>query len=179
MEKRQVAVKKAYQLWTVFGLLFVLMPWGCAYNFRGGGELPNGVTKIFISVFENLTGEVGIETIFTNDLTNEFILLRKDALTSKEDAEAILSGVITSVRERTISETVAGRSLDREVYVYVSLKLKDKNGRVLWSATNIRDEQGYNVGASKIESELSKRVAIRELSQKMAERIYSRLTEDF
>lgn len=172
-------MKKAYKFWTVLGILFVSMLCGCGYNFKGGGELPKGVTKIFIAVFENRTGEVGIESTFTNDLTNEFILMRKESLVSREEAEAILNGVITSIRERTISETSSGQSLDREIVVTVSLRLKDKNGRLLWSAKDLKAEQGYNVADSKLETEVNKREAITEVSQKTAERIFARLTEDF
>ena len=172
-------MKKAYKLWTVIGLLFALLLGGCGYNFKGGGELPKGVTTIFIAVFENRTGEVGIESTFTNDLTNEFILMRKESLAPREEADSILNGVITSIRERTISETSSGQSLDREVIVSVSLKLKDKNGQVLWSAKELKAQQGYNVSDSNIETEANKRLAITQVSQKTAERIFSRLTEDF
>lgn len=160
-------------------ILLSLVMVGCGYRFSGSGSLPEDVERIFISIFQNRTNEIGMETIFTDDLTNEFILRRKKALASKKQADADLKGTILSIRTRTISQTKLGTSVDREVIVVVSVKLVGNDGAVIWSASNIRARQAYNVADDRLQTEANKREAIANVSLKMAERIYNQLTEDF
>jgi hypothetical protein len=151
----------------------------CGYRFSGSGELPAGVETIFIAVLENRTSNVGVETTFTDDLINQFILNRKDALASRSRADAVLSGVIDSIFERRITQTGGGESIQRELTVVVSLRLNDQQGRQLWSARNVQARQTFEVGASRQETDQNKREAYDYLSDKLSQRIYNRLTEDF
>ena len=46
----------------------------CAYGYRfsGTGQFPTGVNHIFVQLFENRTSEVGIESVLTDELINQF-----------------------------------------------------------------------------------------------------------
>jgi outer membrane lipopolysaccharide assembly protein LptE/RlpB len=151
----------------------------CGYRFPGAGALPGGIQKIYIPLFSNRTNEVGIENIVTDDLTNEFILQRKEALTDDKQADGVLSGTIVSVLTRTISQTGEGASVEREVVVKVELKLTDKNGRLVWITRWLSAREPYTVGDNNIETDRRRRDAIETLSTRLAQKIYNRLTEDF
>ena len=88
-------------IWIVL-LLFMFFP-ACGYRFAGGGSFPAGITSVCISILENRTSETGMENIFTNALIYEVIRDRRVALTSRDKADALLSGVIESINTQTIS----------------------------------------------------------------------------
>lgn len=158
----------------------------CGYHFEGGGSLPAGAGTVFVRMFENRTSETGLENIFTNDLIYEFIRSKKFA--NREKAEAVLSGVIRSMSVETISHgSTTHTSLERRVRVTVDVKLTafDKNaiensgGRVIWSRKGISENEAYDVDDDKLVTEQNRKKALSTLSQRLAETVYNRLTEDF
>lgn len=159
----------------VLGLFFS----GCGYHFAGGGSFPAGIKSISISMLENRTAETGIENVFTNDIIYEVTRDKKVRLTTKEKADATLSGVIASMRTDTISRTGQYTSAERRVVATVDLLLKDRDGRVIWSAKSFSGNEEYVVASDKQTTEQNRRNAIVELSKRLAERIYYRLTDDF
>lgn len=144
----------------------------CGYRFVGVGVLPSGIEDIYIAVLENRTSEIGIETIFTNDLVHEFTG-RRIVLTEKEEADAILSGVIVSMNIETVTH------LERRVKIVLDLKLTDQSGRIVWYAKDISISKVYRIGKDRPETEQNRRVAILVLSERFAEMIFNRLVADF
>ncbi len=163
-------------LWLAMGLLI----YGCGYRFPGGGEIPGGIQTISIPLFTNRTNEIDLENTLTNDLVNEFIIRRKKALADNDTvAEGILKGEITSVATHTIAQTEAGGAIEREVVVKVNLRLIDQKGEVVWMTRSVAEQETYDVGSGSIEAEQNRQAAIEELSDRLAEKIYNRLMEDF
>lgn len=163
--------------WLVFVSLIIC---ACGYRFPGGGEIPGGIQTVSIPLFENLTNEIGLENILTNDLTNEFITRRKKSLaTDDKSADGMLYGKIVSVLTRTITQTEAGGSVEREVVVVVDVKLTDQEEQVVWITRGVRARENYDVGANSLEAEANRLEAIEELSVRLSEKIYNRLMEDF
>ena len=151
----------------------------CGYRFSGSGELPAGVQTIFVPVFENRTGEVGLEDTLTNGVINEFVLKRKDALMEKDSAESILQGTILSIRDETISRSSGNTALERRVTVTVALALKDRNNQTLWVARQVAANEAYDVDQDKQATEENRRSALDVAFRRLSENIYNRLMEDF
>ena len=165
---------------TYFGIILLvgLMLSACGYKFAGSGALPGGTKTIFVDVFKNQTAETGIENIFTEDFRYEFI--RSKIFAGQNQAEAILSGEIKSLRVQTISRKDQITSQERRVYASINLKLKTPQGEVIWSADEINDSEAYEVTAGdQTVIDINKRDAIRRLSKKLAEAVYYRLTDNF
>ncbi len=161
-------------------LLAGVMVFGsCGYKFTGGGELPKGVQTIFVDLFENKSREVDIETQLANDLTNEFILKRKEALVPENKADVILTGKIVSVASSTISQTKQGSSVERTVRMVLDVKLLNRQGETIWSRKGVQDHEEYLVGGSSSETDANLQDALIVLSERMAEQVYNMLTEDF
>ncbi len=161
-------------------LLAGVMVFGsCGYKFTGGGELPKGVQTIFVDLFENKSREVDIETQLANDLTNEFILKRKEALVPENKADVILTGKIVSVASSTISQTKQGSSVERTVRMVLDVKLLNRQGETIWSRKGVQDHEEYLVGGSSSETDANLQDALIVLSERMAEQVYNLLTEDF
>ncbi|MBT8363525.1 MAG: hypothetical protein KJP23_02390, partial [Deltaproteobacteria bacterium] len=132
-----------------FVLLCTVVLNACGYRFAGQGQYPEGVEKILIEVFENRTSNVGVERVVTNQVIFEFTRQREKSLTNRaEDADAILKGVIRTIRTQTIARVGTEVASQREVVMTVDLKLVQLDGeQVLWSAKGISDRQAYDVVA--------------------------------
>ena len=156
------------------------MTGACGYRFSGSGGYPDNVQKIFIEVFENRTSNIGIERIVTNQLVFEFTRQRQKSLaTDPQNADATLKGVIRSVSTRTISRVDTEIASEREVIMSVDLRLVNRGGEVIWAARGISGRQAYDVTESKIENDRNENEAIEQLSERISERIFSQLTDDF
>ena len=70
-------------------------------------------------------------------------------------------------------------SRERRVTVTVDLKLTNPEGRLIWSAIGVSANEAYDVMSDKLATEQNRRNAISVLSKRLAERVYSRLTDDF
>jgi outer membrane lipopolysaccharide assembly protein LptE/RlpB len=154
----------------------------CGYRFAGQGEYPQGVERIFIEVFENRTDKTGIERVVTNQVVFEFTRQREQSLVDgAENADAVLKGVIRNIRTQTISRVGTEVASEREVVMTIDLKLvKHDGGEVLWAAKGIVDRATYGVvDDNKLETERNESLALARLSERMSERIFGRLTNDF
>ena len=89
----------------------------CGYRFSGGGELPGEVKRVFITIFNNRTSELGVENVLAAQLTDEFLSLGpKGVLVSeRQTADAELSGVISSVVINTVTLRTQLSSAERRV----------------------------------------------------------------
>ena len=153
----------------------------CGYRFAGSGSFPEGEEYIFIEVIENRTSKIGVERIVTNQLIFEFSRQRESSLVSRPDeADAVLKGSINSIRTQTISRLDTEVANEREVVMTVDLKLiKRDGGAVIWAANGVSDREAFDVDSIKIETDRNEELAIRRLSERISERIFSRLTDDF
>ena len=160
--------------------LCALLGQACSYRFSGSGGFPGNAEKIFIEIFENRTSKAGIERVVTNQLVFEFTRQRGRSLASDaNDADATLKGVIQSIRTRTISRVGTEVANEREVIMTLDLRLIKQNGEVIWAAKGLSGRQAYDVSDLKLENDRNESLAIARLSERISERIFSRLTDDF
>jgi outer membrane lipopolysaccharide assembly protein LptE/RlpB len=169
---------------TNIGLIIIctVLAAACGYRFSGQGGFPRGVQHIFIEVFENRTSKTGIERIVTNQVIFEFTRQREASLASNVGkADAVLKGVVSRIRTKTVARVGTELASQREVFMSVDLKLvKPDSGQVLWAANDISDRQIYDVVQdSSIATDQNETNAITVLSERMSERIFNQLTNDF
>ena len=161
-------------------LFCALMTYACGYRFAGSGELPDNIESIFIEVFKNRTSKAGIERVVTNQLIFEFTRQREKVLANDAtNADATLKGVIKKIRTKTISRVGTEVANQREVTMTIDLRLINQSGDVIWTANALSDRQAYDVSDSKLENDRNESLAIAILSERISERIFSRLTDDF
>lgn len=172
-------VRKRLQVASVL-IVFAILSTGCGYRLAGGGQLPKGIQRVYIPVFENKTRDTSASRQFTNRLIQEFTLNRKESLAnSPESADAILKGTIQNLRIASISHVADHTSLERRVTAKVDIQLVDPAGNVIWSAKNLTGSEAYTVNANKRSTETNREEAIEVISKRMAELIINRMTEDF
>jgi len=166
----------------IFFILFLLiLVSSCGYRFAGSGDFPEGTQSIFIPILENRTSETGLEKLITDDLIYEFTRNRKDTLAgSIDDADAVFYGIIHSIGIETISRNDPNTSTERSVRLSIDMKLVVPEGRVIWRVKGITADEAYNVlPDNKYRTVQNRREAISKLSQRLAEKVYTRMTDNF
>ena len=96
-----------------------------------------------------------------------------------DDADVVLSGEVEEVAVRTISTRNKDTAGERRVTVTIDLNLKKQDGSVVWAANGLTDDEGYTVDADKESTDQNRRDAIRVLSQRIAEKVVNRMSDDF
>lgn len=153
---------------------------GCGYRFSGGGDLPGGIRNLSIGVFENKTRENGLESQIANDLIDQFSRHDHIKLTGKSASDGHLTGVIRSAKVTTVTHATASVSAERRIQVTMDFRLTaTSDGRLLWSANAVSAYETYAVASEKYGTEQNKKSALATLSNRVAERIYYQLTDNF
>jgi hypothetical protein len=151
----------------------------CGYRFAGGGSLPDGVEAVAMGVFDNRSGETGVEGIISNDIIYEFTRNGKRLSPGSETADATLSGTVLSVTTSSVSRKNVHSVVERRVTVSISLRLVDAEGALIWQDSGLSESEEYEVASDEGTTEMNKRGAITELSGRLAEKAYYRMTEEF
>jgi outer membrane lipopolysaccharide assembly protein LptE/RlpB len=153
----------------------------CGYRFAGDAVLPSDVDHIQVTILSNPTSEAGIENIVTSQLIAEFTRRNPGALVSRRaDADAVLGGVISSIKIWTVSRRGQEIPNERRVELKVSLKLTTTDGKELWRVRNLSSSEVYSIDQTNaLATEENKQEAISVLAEKIAETAYDRLTENF
>ena len=163
-------------------ILLSFLAAACGYRFAGQGTLPKGIERIYIQVFDNRTNQTGIERIVTNQVVFEFTRQRDTILTnSPQEAQAVLKGVVKSIRTATISRVNTEIASERELIMTLNVKLVKQGGEVVWAANGLSERATYDVspGADMLATNLNKNRAIARVARRLSERIFSQLTDDF
>ena len=160
--------------------LLVVSLSGCGYRLAGRGALPGGIQTLSVQILENRSSQTGAEVLITNALISELSRRRQGSIVDAQDADANLSGVIDSLTWDTVTHKGLNIAAERRVYATVSLSLVDAKGDILWKRFGLKAEQAYAVvEGNKPATEVNRRNAIRELSSRLAETVYRRLTDQF
>ncbi len=104
---------------------------------------------------------------------------RKVWRATPDDADATLKGIIQKIRTRTISRVGTQVASEREVVMTLDLRLIKQNGEIIWTAKGLSGRQAFDVSDQKLENDRNETLAIAILSERIAQRIFSRLTDDF
>jgi len=152
----------------------------CGYQLQDRGlSAPEGVQTIAVPILENRTSETGLETVFTNDLAYEFTRSKVLQLVDKAQADAVLRGIIRSIKDTNIAYNAEFGSAERRVRIALGLTLVRRDGRVLWSNAAVSDQEPYRVVESKQITDGNKRAALDVMSKRLAERIHNQILEAF
>jgi hypothetical protein len=162
----------------VFAILAVLALNACGYRFAGDRDPVVAIRTVHIPPLSNSTTQVGIETLFTNDLIFEVNRHGKVAVVGRKAAEAVLEGVIRDLRTGSVSRRSISTTLERRVHVTLDLTLRDRGGKVLWQST-LNDNEAYTVLPDKTSTEGNLRQALAVISRRLAEKFHYRFTSAF
>ena len=161
--------------------IFFLAAAGCGYHFAGtGGKAPGDIQSIAVNVLGNQTAEIGIETIFTNAILNEFIRWKRLPVKPLNEAEAVLGGSVARIKTQTASHLTRTRTLETRVIVTLSLTLtRVDTDEVLWQNKKLSYHDEYVEAANALNTNRLRRESFRRIAEFLAERIHRDLFEEF
>jgi hypothetical protein len=162
-------------------ILTLLALFGCGYHFAGtGGQAPGDIQSVAVNVLRNNTGEIGLETIFTNAIRNEFIRWKRLPIKPADEAEAILGGSVARIRTNRATYLDRNRTLETRVTVTLSLTLtRADTDEVLWQNKNLSYYEEYVETGNALNTNTLRREAFRRIAEFLAEKIYKDLFEQF
>jgi hypothetical protein len=162
-------------------ILALLALFGCNYHFAGtGGRAPGDIQSVSINVLRNQTAEIGVETIFTNAILNEFIRWKRLQVKPLKEAEAVLGGSIARIRTQTSSHLTRTRTLETRVTVTLSLTLtRVDTDEVLWKNKSLSYFDTYVEAENALNTATLRREAFRRIAEFLAEKIHKDLFEEF
>lgn len=160
-------------------MLALLMANACGYQFSGLQKAPFGVNRFHVAVFENRTMETGAEVLFANDLMNELTRDGRMVLTDEQEARGLFSGELKLMDIETVARTDGYAATERRVRLTVDVELKDREGRTLWAGKNITASETYLVVPEKLATEYNRKIAVSEVSKKIAQKVFQQLNWNF
>ncbi|MCF8069360.1 MAG: hypothetical protein K9L30_12325 [Desulfobacterales bacterium] len=141
--------------------------------------MPFDIRKLSIKIFENRTSETGIQNTVTNDLVNEFSKRGNVEVVSESISDSVMTGVVENMKINTVSRQTESVSDEMRVIVTISVEIADRNSVVFWKTDSVSDSEVYDVSTNKLTTEFNRKQAIAEISERLAQKVYEKLTEDF
>ena len=153
---------------------------GCGYHFAGtGGQAPGDIKSIAVDVLQNNTAEIGLESVFTNAILNEFIRWKRLPIKPRREAEGVLGGSIARIQIREVSHVDSDKTLTSRVTITLKLNLKRvETEEILWKKDYSYHEDYVETGNS-LDTALLRRQATNKIAEYLAEKIYIDMFEEF
>jgi len=153
----------------------------CGYHFPGqGGNLPGGVEKIYIPLFVNKTAEPQLENKLTSRISEVFSRNSNiSQVEKKESAEAILEGTIRDYRSTALSYDLNDDIGEYRATMIVDIVLRQpETDELLWEGTASWSEE-YSSATNKNDQDGLEKIAIDEITLRLAEEVLYQLLDDF
>lgn len=165
---------------------------GCGYHFRPTGK-PIGVSfdSIAIPLFSSASSLMGFEGEFTRVVREEFIRHSRVRIESKDNAQAVLSGRIYSIKTEPLTYTITQSTLhgfsstdevtgSRTLKIGLNVKLTDTGtGKIIWQDSNLTGWADYTVSADPLTDRYNQSQALISIAKDLATKIYARTMERF
>ncbi len=164
--------------WILFACLAVFFA-SCGYRFEGGGYINKDVSLVAVRALKNKSSETGAGIAFTNALIQEIIQKTDTKVVDESRASAFLEGTIKAITFATLSRSTTESVLERRIFATVDLKLINKDGEVIWSASDFTSYDNYTVSVNKITDEGNKKVAVDKIAVRSAEKLISKMMNNF
>ena len=158
--------------------MVVLLAASCGYHrVETSADLPDWIQTIYVEPWENNSTETEMSAWITDALREEFLRDSGLVLTSRDDADVILTGKVESVYVSGVAYISYDRAVEERVTADLSVKLYDrKTGEEIWKLSNIHREENYYIAKELMITESLKNDALQKLSQNVAEIIHHRVT---
>lgn len=164
--------------WIIPAVVFVLVS-GCGYQFEGGGYLNTDIRRVAVKAFENRSSETGAGMKFTNALIEEISRKTDTQVVDESVANYVIEAVINSVTFSILSRSTTDSVAERNVSAVVDLKIKNRDGDIVWSVKDFSSNDEYTVSSNTATDDSNKQAALDEIATRSAERLVSRMLNNF
>jgi outer membrane lipopolysaccharide assembly protein LptE/RlpB len=160
---------------------------GCGYHLTGGTHASSLIAgkTIAIPMCRNKTYRPKLEAVLTGSLVDEFALRSGGMVVAEDAAELVLTGTIVSYTTVAVSFTAADKVREYRKAMKVDATLTEKRSeKVLWKGT-LSVGQDYPAYLDPDDpnsialQQNSDEAALREISRKIAQQLFQKMSENF
>jgi len=160
---------------------------GCGYHLTGGTNTSSLIAgkTIAIPMCHSKSYRPNLEAVLTGSLVDEFALRSGGMVVAEDVAELVLTGTIVSYTTVAVSYTSADKVREYRKTMKVDATLTEKRSeKVLWKGT-LSADQDYpaNIDPADPNSialqQNSDEAALREISRKIAQQMFQKMSENF
>ncbi len=157
---------------------------GCGYHtVHSAAHLPDTVHTLAVPTFANHTQSFHTEVSFTNAVIREFTSRTsyKVLATDKPDAgDAVVDGAINSFQVVPLTYNIqTGQSSSYLITIHASVKVLDRNKRVLYENNHYTFRQQYQTTQDLVSFIQEDPAAVQRLSRDFAQALVSDILESF
>ncbi len=177
---------------AVLTFLTLLLGSGCGYHFSGEGQGPRPELKrVAIPVFENMTSEPELGSMFAGELRKQFMARRDIQVVPVEHAEMVFKGRVTQIYTSAVAHRAFERrfqtrlTLEARLYISLDIRCEDaRTGTVIWRDPKFTDSRVYGqnpdpADLDPIVSYDNRHLALEFLAREMSIKIHDRFMSNF
>ena len=172
---------RAVRLAALGSLVAAALLVACGYRIVGvGGQLPGGVTRVEVPVFENRTSRTDVGRVLTEKFINQLLGSAKVQVTTGEGAEALIQGTVTSYKREPITFDSKQKPLENRLTIVMDVKLVLKaDKRQLFGEKGVTVRQDYPVKTDLQENDRLEEQALHSATEQMSQKLISLMLESF
>lgn len=154
---------------------------GCGYRVVGmGGQLPGGLARVEVPVFENRTARADVGRVLTEDFISQLLGAAKVQVVAGEAAQALVLGTVTGYKREPITFDAKQKPLENRLTIIMDVRLVSKSGkRQLFGQQAVTVRYDFPVRADLQENDLLEEEALRSASKQMSQKLVSLMLESF
>jgi outer membrane lipopolysaccharide assembly protein LptE/RlpB len=151
---------------------------GCGYRLQGEAASPR-IHRLHVAAFSNGTFKAGVDGLVGSAVLRQLRLDGRMRLTDEAAADAVLAGRVTTYENEAVAvdQNDIGRRF--RVRVVLQLSLTDRRAPAEGFKTQIDGEAFYTTGVGVADTRAAEEEATVRAARDLAERILTRLVEDF
>jgi len=154
---------------------------GCGYRIAGlGGELPGGVRRVEVPIFQNHTVRPDLSRILTEEFIGDLIAAGKVEIAHGEAADAVVRGTAVSYKRDPITFDEAGKALENRITLVMDVSLERRSDkRTLFAERNVTIRYDYPSRGNLQEDDRLEEEAVRKAAEQMSQKLVSLMLEGF
>ncbi|MDR1396495.1 MAG: LPS assembly lipoprotein LptE [Desulfarculales bacterium] len=161
-------------------LFLSLLVAGCGYSFRHNrSNLPEDIKTISIPMFSNMTNEIRLEAIVTEQMRYQFTQSRILKMVPEAEADVVLIGSIIGVYADDVSLTEWMHSSQRRVSITISARLlRAGSGEVLYQGS-VQQQRSYSLEGANASATEARTEALKVAARDAAQTIHDGVLQNF
>ena len=155
---------------------------GCGYALVGrASNLPEDVRNIYIEPLVNNTARLQVDQFLSQAIADEFVTRQRfKVVSSRAEADALLSGTVTSFVVRPVAFGDEGRATEYEIIIGAKVVFKRRDSdEVIWQQDRYQFQEDYELEVSETDFFDRQNEAIEEVALKFAETLVIDILEGF
>jgi len=154
---------------------------GCGYGIVGvGGQLPGGISRVEVPIFENRTTRSDVGRVLAEDFISKLLASGKVGVTGGAEAQAVVRGVVTVYRLQPITFDAKEKPLTNRLTVVLDVSLVPRDAkRVLFAEKGVTIRYDYPLSSDMEENDRLEDEALRRASELMSQKLVGVMLEGF